>query len=68
VVLLKVVDALVGLRVGPEQEHEGLDIHLHGEEGYNMGVGVSSQGRAEVYAESVTESAATLAKQPASLA
>jgi Amt family ammonium transporter len=68
VVLLKVVDALVGLRVGPEQEHEGLDIHLHGEEGYNMGVGVSTRGPAEVYAEAPAESAATLAKQPASLA
>jgi len=67
-VLLKLVDALVGLRVGAEEEHEGLDIHLHGEEGYNMGVGVSTRGHAEVYAESPAESAATLAKQPASLA
>jgi hypothetical protein len=56
------------LRVGAEQEHEGLDIHLHGEEGYNMGVGVSSQGRAEFFAEAETDSAAALAKLPASLA
>jgi Amt family ammonium transporter len=67
-VLLKLVDALVGLRVGAEQEHEGLDIHLHGEEGYNMGVGVSTRGQAEVFAESPAEAAAPLAKQPASLA
>jgi Amt family ammonium transporter len=29
--ILKVVDALVGLRVTPEQEREGLDLALHGE-------------------------------------
>ncbi|MDY0242268.1 MAG: ammonium transporter [Rhodospirillaceae bacterium] len=30
-ILYKVVDALVGLRVTPEEEREGLDISLHGE-------------------------------------
>ena len=30
-IVLKVVDALVGLRVLPEEEREGLDIALHGE-------------------------------------
>ena len=30
-VLLKIIDALVGLRVDEEQEREGLDIALHGE-------------------------------------
>ncbi len=34
-VILKVVDALVGLRVSREQEIEGLDIVLHEERGYN---------------------------------
>jgi Amt family ammonium transporter len=34
-VVLKVVDALVGLRVTKEQEIEGLDIVLHEERGYN---------------------------------
>ncbi|MET0027335.1 MAG: ammonium transporter [Candidatus Thiodiazotropha sp.] len=34
-VILKVVDALVGLRVTKEQEIEGLDIVLHEERGYN---------------------------------
>jgi Amt family ammonium transporter len=30
-ITLKLVDALVGLRVGAEQEREGLDVALHGE-------------------------------------
>jgi Amt family ammonium transporter len=38
-VLLKLVDALVGLRVKPEEEEEGLDLTQHGERGYIMGVG-----------------------------
>jgi ammonium transporter, Amt family len=36
-VILKVVDALVGLRVTTDEEREGLDINLHGEEGYAFG-------------------------------
>jgi ammonium transporter, Amt family len=35
-VLLKIVDLLIGLRVTPEQEREGLDITQHGEEGYDF--------------------------------
>jgi Amt family ammonium transporter len=31
-VLLKVIDVVVGLRVGEEEEREGLDIALHGEQ------------------------------------
>jgi Amt family ammonium transporter len=34
VVLLKIVDVLVGLRVTPEDETQGLDLSQHGEEGY----------------------------------
>jgi Amt family ammonium transporter len=34
--ILKVCDVLLGLRVSPEQEVEGLDLALHGEEGYIM--------------------------------
>lgn len=34
-VILKVVDALMGLRVDGEVETEGLDIRLHNEQGYN---------------------------------
>ena len=37
-IILKVVDVLVGLRVSPEQEVQGLDVALHGEEGYNFEV------------------------------
>jgi Amt family ammonium transporter len=36
IVLLKLVDLLTGLRVHEEQEIAGLDITLHGEEGYNL--------------------------------
>ncbi len=35
-VLLKLVDAMVGLRVSNEQETEGLDISQHDEKGYNL--------------------------------
>jgi len=34
-VILKAVDLTIGLRVSVEQEVEGLDVSLHGEEGYN---------------------------------
>jgi Amt family ammonium transporter len=34
-VLLKVLDATVGLRVSEEHESEGLDLAQHGERGYN---------------------------------
>ncbi len=34
--ILKVVDLIVGLRVSPEQEEEGLDLSLHDERGYNL--------------------------------
>ena len=34
--MLKALDALIGLRVGPEEETEGLDISQHGEGGYAM--------------------------------
>jgi len=34
--ILKIVDATIGLRVTKEEEIEGLDLVLHGEEGYTM--------------------------------
>jgi len=37
--LLKLVDAVVGLRVTTEEEEVGLDLSQHGERGYIMGVG-----------------------------
>src|SRR5689334_2391821 len=33
-VILKIVDALVGVRMDADQETEGMDVSLHGEEGY----------------------------------
>ncbi len=36
IVILKIVDALTGVRVKEEHEVEGLDISQHGEEAYNM--------------------------------
>ncbi|HRZ53115.1 MAG TPA: ammonium transporter [Candidatus Contendobacter sp.] len=35
-VILKIVDAVVGLRVTEEEETQGLDIALHDERGYNL--------------------------------
>jgi ammonium transporter, Amt family len=34
-ILFKIVDVVIGLRVTPEQEREGLDIASHGERSYN---------------------------------
>ena len=35
-VILKICDVVVGVRVTPEHEVEGLDLSLHGEEAYNL--------------------------------
>jgi len=35
-IILKICDVLIGLRVTPDQEMEGLDVSMHGEEGYNL--------------------------------
>jgi Amt family ammonium transporter len=35
-VILKVCDAITGVRVNEQQEIEGLDLSMHGEEGYNF--------------------------------
>jgi ammonium transporter, Amt family len=35
-VLLKLCDALLGMRVAGEEETEGLDTVLHNEKGYNL--------------------------------
>jgi len=35
-VILKVLDAVIGLRVNAQDETEGLDITQHGEQGYNL--------------------------------
>jgi ammonium transporter, Amt family len=35
-IILKVCDVLLGVRVSSDQEREGLDVSMHGEEGYNL--------------------------------
>jgi Amt family ammonium transporter len=35
-VILKICDMIVGVRVEPEHETEGLDLSMHGEEAYNL--------------------------------
>jgi Amt family ammonium transporter len=35
-IILKIVDAVIGLRVKPDDEIQGLDLTQHGEEGYNL--------------------------------
>jgi ammonium transporter, Amt family len=35
-IILKIVDLTVGVRVTSEQEIDGLDLSMHGEEGYNL--------------------------------
>jgi Amt family ammonium transporter len=35
-IILKICDVVVGLRVTPDQELDGLDVSMHGEEGYNL--------------------------------
>ncbi len=41
--LIKITEALVGLRVGHESETQGLDLTAHGETGYNVAFGGTSQ-------------------------
>src|SRR5579875_3858950 len=35
-IILQVVDVLIGVRVSTDQEIQGLDLSMHGEEGYNL--------------------------------
>ncbi len=42
-VLIKITQALVGLRADSDVETQGLDLTVHGENGYNIGFGGSSQ-------------------------
>lgn len=37
IVLLKVIDLVIGVRLSEEDELQGLDLSQHGEEGYNLG-------------------------------
>ena len=42
-VLLKITQALAGLRTSAEVENQGLDLTVHGEKGYNLALGGTSQ-------------------------
>jgi ammonium transporter, Amt family len=35
-IILKICDVTLGVRVAPDEELEGLDVSMHGEEGYNL--------------------------------
>jgi ammonium transporter, Amt family len=35
-IILKICDAVTGVRVDSQQETDGLDLSMHGEEGYNF--------------------------------
>ena len=52
-VILKLVDAVIGLRVKEEDEYTGLDLSQHGESGYNL---------KEVFPGTVVDEGPTLAK------
>ena len=55
-VILKVVDAIVGLRVGPEDEVAGLDLSQHSETAYALGggsYGEFSSGGGTAFAEAM---------------
>ncbi|HEX6836340.1 MAG TPA: ammonia channel protein, partial [Polyangia bacterium] len=47
--ILYAIDKTIGLRVTPDEEREGLDTALHGEQGYEMG----STGAGEAHYEAV---------------
>jgi Amt family ammonium transporter len=35
-IILKIIDAILGLRVTQDEEQEGLDVSQHGEKAYHM--------------------------------
>jgi Amt family ammonium transporter len=53
-IILKVTDMLVGVRVSTEEERSGLDLSMHGEEGYDF----VDSGTAVVHAASMPATAA----------
>jgi Amt family ammonium transporter len=63
VAILKVVDALVGLRATADEEREGLDINLHGEDGY--AIGNPTFGRSDVMVAS--DASAAVKSDPVSV-
>jgi Amt family ammonium transporter len=53
-VILKVIDAVIGLRVDTDEEREGLDTVLHGESGYTLGSNTSHVAHFEADEQVVT--------------
>ena len=58
-ILLKIVDAILGLRVTESDEYDGLDLSQHGESGYNL---------EDAYSTTFAEGGATLVKESSNLA
>jgi Amt family ammonium transporter len=56
-VILKAIDAVIGLRVTKEDEQEGLDTALHGEEAYALAAGPSARALVEPPAEGIVVAA-----------
>jgi Amt family ammonium transporter len=52
-IILKIVAAIVGLRVSDEDEEAGLDLSQHSETAYSMGGGYGEQAGAGTFAESM---------------
>jgi ammonium transporter, Amt family len=65
-ILLKIVDATVGLRVTGDEEDMGLDLTQHGERGYIMGTGELHSGGREVGGSASYSSLSSLASDPVS--
>jgi Amt family ammonium transporter len=71
-IIAKVVDVLMGFRVDEEEEHAGLDLSLHDESAYTLGMvgegGVLGGHHAvtSTYREALTEEARRSAQTPAS--
>jgi Amt family ammonium transporter len=58
IVILKLVDMVIGVRVTRDEEVAGLDLSQHGEEGYNLDIDVlTSSSSAAGYAEPVLSAA-----------
>jgi Amt family ammonium transporter len=59
VIILKVVDLIVGVRINGEDEVTGIDLSQHGEEGYNLGLDALAGGYTDAsYKESSFAAAA----------
>ncbi|HEY0375568.1 MAG TPA: ammonium transporter [Pyrinomonadaceae bacterium] len=64
VVLLKIVDLVIGLRVNEEDEIQGLDLSQHGEDGYNLDLDLTPvRATGKVAASSLVTNANVLTEQ-----